>query len=144
MTDLDNVQEMDERKRTGMEPMSANEQRLWQSLEATVQKLGVSRTEALMHQILARAKGADAAEALVEALVDEGLEVEGVDFLIKCFNHVCTHGGVPDAVRRGRRRCSGARPALAPLPTPCGRVLFRHAWDARALHRSACPRAVLT
>jgi hypothetical protein len=87
----------------------------------------------------AQAEGADGSEG------DEGVEVQGVDFLIKCFNHVCTHGGVPDAVpQRGRRRRGGARHALAPPPHTVLRVLCRHAWDARALHSSACPRAVLT
>jgi hypothetical protein len=50
MTDLENVQEVDER--TGMEKMFDGEELFVQSLEATVQNLGLFRTEYLAKQIV--------------------------------------------------------------------------------------------
>jgi hypothetical protein len=70
------------------------------------------------------------------------LKVLRLQHLVHRVRHRCHVSTVPDAVpRRGLRRRGGARPALAPLPTPCWRVLCRYAWDARALHSSARPRA---
>ncbi len=53
MTDLEDVQEVDER--TEMENMSVREQLFMQSLEATVQDLGLSRTETLARRVFFRA-----------------------------------------------------------------------------------------
>jgi len=70
------------------------------------------------------------------------LKVLRLQHLVRRVRHCCHVSTVPDAVpRRGLRRRGGARPALAPLPTPCWRVLCRYAWDARALPSSARPRA---
>ena len=76
MTDLDNVQEVDERKRTGMEKMSVDEELFEQILEATVQKL--SRTEFLVRRVLSRAQSQLAADGPVKQTVPDTVRLEGL------------------------------------------------------------------
>jgi hypothetical protein len=76
MTHLENVQEVDER--TGMENMSVGEELFVQSLEATVQNLGLSRTEALAMRVFFRAQSQLAADGKVKQIVPDTVRFEGL------------------------------------------------------------------
>ncbi len=78
MTDLENVLEVDERNRTGMEKMSVSEELFVQSLEAGVQNLGLSHDEVLSRWVFSRAQSQLAADGLVEQIVPDTVRLEGL------------------------------------------------------------------
>jgi hypothetical protein len=75
MTDLENVQEVDER--TGMEKMFDGEELFVQSLEATVQNLGLFRTEYLAKQVFSRAQS-QLADGPDKQIVSDTVRLEGL------------------------------------------------------------------
>ena len=78
MTHLENVQEVDERNRTEMENLSVRELLLMQSLEATAQDLGLSRTEALARLFFSRAQSQLAVDGPVKQIVPDTVCLEGL------------------------------------------------------------------
>jgi hypothetical protein len=78
MTDLENVQEVDERNRMGMEKMSVGEELFVQSLEAGVQNLGLSIAEVLARWVFSRTPSQLAADGPVEQIVPDTVRLEGL------------------------------------------------------------------
>ena len=78
MTHLENVQEVDERNRTEMENLSVRELLFMQSLEATAQDLGLSRTEALARLFISRAQSQLAVNGPVKQIVQDTVCLEGL------------------------------------------------------------------
>ncbi len=76
MTDLENVQEVDERNQMGMEKMSVCEELFMQSLEAGVQNLGLSSAEVLARWVFSRAQSQLAADGPVEQIVPDTVRLE--------------------------------------------------------------------